>query len=424
MAQPFIFNHERLDSIVGKEGVAQTPTDHPTNISLVRWLSEQETQYRFIVYEAEPCWSEWTTRCLRQADRILIVGRAEADPVPGVIETEMRRLGPIGRQELVLLQPAGCKRPVDTHGWLARRKVAAHHHVRLQHSGDVGRLARRLTGRALGLVLGGGGARGYAHIGVIRALEEAGLQPDLVGGTSMGALVAGYYARGMDPDAMTEVSKQFGSQKQLFDYTLPLVSFMASTKLTNMLLALFEDLHIEDLWHPFFCMSSNLTRAKVVVHHEGLLWQAIRASLALPGVFSPVYLHDDLLVDGAVMNNLPIDVMREIIEGGIVIASSVTPEHDMAKPYTLDASISGWQVLWSRLNPFRQSLRVPSILEILARTLHLNDAYHRQQKRTLADLFISVPVGQFPQMDFRTVDVIAEAGYQAARQAIAVWQHH
>ena len=221
---------------------------------------------------------------------------------------------------------------------------------------------------------------------------------------------------------MTDAGIQFGSPKQLFDYTLPLVSFFASKKVTKMLLALFEDIQIEDLWHPYFCVSSNLTQARPVVERQGPLWQAVRASLAIPGVFSPVYVNGDLLVDGGVMNNLPVDIMREISEGGPVIASSVAPERDMVKRYTLGSGISGWQVLWSRLHPFKETLKVPSILEILSRSRELNEAYQRQQKRRLADLFIVTPVEQFPGMDFRPVEAIVEAGYHAARQAIAGWQ--
>ncbi|HSH80062.1 MAG TPA: cyclic nucleotide-binding and patatin-like phospholipase domain-containing protein [Herpetosiphonaceae bacterium] len=249
-------NSERIDSLVGKEGIAQMPEDHPANITLAAWLSRQETVYRYIVYEADPVWSEWTRRCVRQADRILLVGCAELDPAPGAIETEIKQMRVAGHQELVLLQPPSRPNPTGTGRWLQVRFVEAHHHVRLHLAADMAHLARMLTGRSLGLVLGGGGARGYAHIGVIRALEEAGLHADLVGGTSMGALIAAYYARGVGPDVIVAMSRQYGSPRRLFDYTLPLLSFFAGKKLSNMLHAVCGDVHIEDLWRPFFCVSS------------------------------------------------------------------------------------------------------------------------------------------------------------------------
>lgn len=415
-------NSVRLDSAVGREGIAQLPADHPASVTLVSWLSEQETKYQYIVYEAETSWSEWTSRCLRQADHILLVGSADADPEPGAIEMEMRRRRMQARHELVLLQPPARERPAGTERWLKHRPVEEHYHVRLHRNVDISRLARRLTGHALGLVLGGGAARGYAHIGVIQALEEAGIHPDLVGGTSMGAGMAAFYALGTDPHAIMEYSRKFGGPRELFDYTLPLVSFLASKKLTNLLMALFEDIRIEDLWIPFFCVSSNLSQAKPVVHREGLLWEAVRASISIPGVFTPVRVNDDLLVDGGLMNNMPIDIMRAIMKGGRVIGSSVTPERDMLKSHMLGSSLSGWQVLWSRLNPFAQPLQVPSILETLSRSRELNDAYQVQLKRSMTDLFITSPVAQFPGMDFSQGKQIAEVGYQAAREAIARWQ--
>lgn len=416
-------NSERVEDLVGKCGIAHIAADHPTSITLVGWLSQQEARYRYIVYEADPSWSGWTTRCVHQADRILIVGRAELEPNPGGIEMELRRLRLTGRQELVLLQPEARPNPTGTGRWLQSRSVEAHHHVRLNSDTDMARLARRLTGRAIGLVLGGGGARGFAHIGVIRALEEVGMHADLVAGTSMGGLVAAYYARGMDPDMITAASKQFGSPRQLFDYTIPITSFFASKKLTNMLHALFEDVRIEDLWRPFFCVSSSLTRARPIIHREGLVWKAVRASLSIPGVFSPLVADGEILVDGGIMNNLPVDIMHEDSQAGIIIASSVSPDRELAAPYDWGTSISGINVLWSRLSPFVQRRRVPSILDILSRSREVSDVYQRRMQRSVADLFIASPVQTFSPMDYRPVEAIAAVGYQAAQQALTAWNH-
>ena len=194
---------ERLDAAL-ERGMAQAPVDDARNSLIAAWLGEQETTYRYIVYEADRTPSHWTRRCLRQADRILLVGMGESDPAPGEIEAELARMPRTGRQELILLHRDGPPGPAGARGWLARRRVAAHHHVRPAVPEDVRRLARRLTGRALGLVLGGGGARGWAHVGVIRAFEEAGLPIDLIGGTSMGGLIAAWYALGVDRAGMVE----------------------------------------------------------------------------------------------------------------------------------------------------------------------------------------------------------------------------
>ena len=172
-------------------------------------------------------------------------------------------------------------------------------------------LARCLTGHALGLVLGGGGARGFAHIGVYRALVEASLHVDLVGGTSMGAIVTGVIGLGVDWRQMADIAASISSPLKLFDPTLPLVSLFSSGKVTQLTHMVYGDALIEDLWRPIYCVSSNLTRSTETVYRRGPLWKAVRASMAIPGIFAPVLHEGDVQVDGAVMNNLPIDVMRE-----------------------------------------------------------------------------------------------------------------
>ena len=263
-----------LETRFGRAGIAQTPVGELEAVALVGWLSEQETQYRYIVYEADREWSSWTSRCVRQADRLLLVGQAGTDPAPGPVEAELERGPASSVRELVLVQSEACRRPSGTGAWLTQRAVHAHHHVRLHVASDFASLARRMTGRAVGLVLGGGGARGYAHIGVIRALEEAGVHIDMLAGTSMGALLAGLYATGMDTNAIMAEAMKFGSRKRLFDYTVPFVSFLASRKVTAMLQTVFGDIAIEDLWRPFFCIRATCPRQD--------LWSTGRAPCGSP----------------------------------------------------------------------------------------------------------------------------------------------
>ena len=222
----------RVDELVGKAGVAQTDVDHPTEISLLYWLNQQESRYRYVLYQADATWSSWTRRYLEQADRILIVGRAGDNSTPGPIERELSGMAATGRHGLVLLHPPTTRRPLGTARWLAPRHVFTHHHVRLDHQDDLKRLGRRLTGRAVGLVLGGGGARGMAHIGVIRALEEAGSAVDLVGGSSMGALIAACYAKGLSVDELAGQVAKLANSRRLLDFTWPLASVFAGRRVT------------------------------------------------------------------------------------------------------------------------------------------------------------------------------------------------
>ena len=414
---------ERFDRALGGAGVAQVPDDHPTGVAILGWLGEQERQHRYIVYEADPGWSGWTQRCVRQTDRLLMVGRAGGSPMVGALETAVQAQGTRARMELVLVQPDQIERPTGTRQWLARRRVHAHYHVRLNSDEDFRRLARRLTGRAIGLVLSGGGARGFAHIGAVRALEEAGLAVDLIGGTSMGALIGANLALGAGYQGLGKLAERFSSRTQLLDPTLPLVSFFATRKLTDVLRALVGDVEFEDLWRPFFCVSTNLTQATPIVHQDGSVWRSLRASAAVPGMFAPL-LHDgDVLVDGGVMNNLPLDVLRDRYECGLVIAVNASPFRDRAETYAFGPSLSGWQLLWSRLNPAAKRIRAPSLFATLMRVTEVSTVYRTssQSFRRLADLFIHVPVERFGIVEFERYPEIIAAGYQVAREQIAAW---
>ncbi|MGH2519287.1 MAG: patatin-like phospholipase family protein, partial [Chloroflexota bacterium] len=299
---------------------------------LVTWLNEQEARFPFVVYQAEPELNGWTRRCLRQADRIMLLARAKDSPALSLVELQLAR-APEGELrenvELVLLYDQDVDHPSGTRRWLEPRSVLDHHHARLGNRDDFGHLARRLTGQAVGLVLGGGGARAFASVGALLAIHESNLPIDLVGGTSGGSFFAAACALGWDQERMVEVVRtMMSTRRQTLDYTLPLVSLLAAGKMRRTLETLFGDTMIEDLWRPFFCVTSNLTRAEMMVHRSGLLRHYVRASCSVPTVFPPVLEGQDLLVDGMLLNNLPVDVMSNISRGGPIIAIDVSAKED------------------------------------------------------------------------------------------------
>lgn len=419
---------DSFDRAFGKPGAAQTDHNHPTDLALVAWLNEREVQYRYIIYETETTWSNWTQRCLRQADQVLFVALANANPAVGEIENLLQDAYPTLQSELALVWPDQTERPVGTMRWLGvaanggRRNLRAHHHVRPNHSGDFKRLARRLAGKSLGLVLSGGGAPGFGHLGAIRAIEEAGLEVDMVGGTSMGSLVAGMYATGRSLPQLIALAEQLSQRQNLIDYTFPLVSFLESKKLTQLLLRLAGDLQIEDLWRPFFCVSCNISHGKEHIHESGPLWQAIRASAAFPGIFSPVLVDGDLLVDGGAINNYPVDVMRARIGSGTVIGVAIAPTVFTRQQYHIGPSISGWPLLWQRLNPFGARDPVPTIFDNLARTTELNSQYRMNAVRSLADLNISLRIEGYGLLEIESYREIMEIGYETAKRELAEWR--
>ncbi len=412
---------ERFDRAYGRIGMSQTTPDHPAHAAITAWLSEQETRYRYIVYETDASWTPWTGRCLRQADRLLLVGWAGDDPTPGEIEALLPRREGL-RTELVLIHPEDAERPRGTAAWLASRQVQAHYHVRLGRAADLQHLARRLTGQGVGLVLSGGGARGMAHVGVIRALEEKGLSIDFVGGTSIGSVIGAVFALGWDYEEIVHGVQTFSSGRALLDRTLPLVSLYAGQKLSRVLRALFGGVQIEDLWRPYFCISCDVSQGREVVHRSGSLWRAVRASVAIPGVFPPLLDEEgNLLVDGGVINNFPIDVMRGLCGDGVVIAVDVSSPRYRQKAYRFGPGVSGWRVLGQRLNPFVPAPAVPSLLGSLMRVLGVNSLYRAEAVCPLADLIIRPPVRGIGLLEFDAYAEIIEVGYRAARQALAAW---
>jgi predicted acylesterase/phospholipase RssA/CRP-like cAMP-binding protein len=412
----------RLEELLGVQGIAQADSQHPSEPMLAAWLQRQEQSYGCVVYEADAAWTPWTERCLRMADRVLLVGRGDRTPQTTELDEPLARLTDSNKTELVLLQPDGISRPSGTAAWLDRYAAAGHDHVRLGRPGDFEHFIRHITGRGLGLVLGGGGARGFAHMGVFRALAECRVDVDLVGGTSMGAVLGGMFAMGLDHKEILKLARQVASPLKLFDPTVPVVSFFDSGKVTRVLKHIYGDIQIEDLWRPSFCVSSNLTHAVAMVHRRGPLWQAVRASMAIPGVFSPILADGDLLVDGCVLDNLPIDVMQRVNYGGPIIAVNVFPDVDLLRDYHFGPNVSGWKALASKLNPFgRRDSSAPLIFESLVRVMALNGVYQAKAQHGFVDVYIRPPVEQYNILDFGAYRQIADIGYRSAMEALGEW---
>ena len=408
-----------LDQRLG-QGSAQVPVQHAGHARIVNWLNDQEDHYRHLVFECDPSLSRWTERCLRQADLVLLVYEACESPARGdlQIQVEQRQLAGSTRRELVLVHADDVPHPSNTSAWLGALQAETHHHLRMTRTSDYARLARFLTGRAVSLVLGGGGARGFAHIGVLRALGERGIPADLVAGTSMGAIIAAQHALGYDSNAMIAMNRRtFQEQKLYLDTTIPLVSLMTAKKIVAALRTMFGDTAIEDLWTKYFCVSSNLTRAQANVHQTGPLWLAIRASISVPGVTPPVSTDGDLLVDGGLLNNLPADLVRRFSEGP-VIAVDVASRVDLKIPGTLRPTLSGWRILWSRLNPFAAKSSLPNIFNILARSAMLGSVSGTDALKTSVDLYIQPPTGGISLFDWHAIDRAADLGYRYASELL------
>jgi predicted acylesterase/phospholipase RssA/CRP-like cAMP-binding protein len=413
----------RVDRELGRAGIAGCDESDAGSVALVEWLNEQELRHRFVVYEAASVDSRWTERAVRQADHVVFVADAGGGDARK-IERHPGERSPgahAPRASLVLLRPTREAPPAATAPFLDRCKVDTHYHVAMDSPADFARLARCLAGEAIALVLGGGGARGFAHLGVLRALAEAGVPVDWVGGTSIGAIIAALVAQGVAPEeALARCRRHFRAFK---DPTLPVVALLAGRRVRARLEDAFGALAIEDLPLPYLCISTNLSRAAQAVHERGPVARALRASFSLPGILPPMRLEGDLHVDGGLVNNLPIDVMVAKPEIGAVIAVDVGAEREMAAPPGFEPELSGWRALWERIAPQPQRARPPTIMSVLARSSFVASVYWARERHTAeqASLYLRVPVADLRLLAFEHIDAIAARGYDATRAAIRDW---
>ncbi len=412
-------NPGRIDRMTGTPGRAQASGTGHEHVKLSTWLDRQSLLHRFVIYEAESQPTPWTRRCVRQADRILLVAAADADPTRSALEHSLLLAeSDVGSApcELLLVHPEAYLQPTATARWYHERRLTGHHHLRPDKPTDWCRLARFLAGTAVGIVFAGGGARGFAHIGVVRALREAGITLDMAGGTSMGAIIAAGVANDWDQETFFEVMRNgFTGDNPLNDYNLvPTVSLLKGHKIDRLLQSTFGENNIEDLWLPFFCVSSNLTQAEMTVHQNGTLWRAVRASLSLPGILPPVVIGNDLHVDGATFNNFPIDVMRSLGAGRIIAV-----DIDIRKSYNIEYSQvpSSWEVFKNRVSPGGQRLQVPGLVQTVMKASVLG-GMHQRAHAAETDLYLSPDVMKVPLLDLKAFDDVVEIGYRHASERL------
>jgi NTE family protein len=343
-----------------------------------------EAAHDTVLLVAPDAEAAWVQFCLRQADRTL----ALVDPALGgaAAGSDVRGC------ELVALGTRGLA------AWLDG--VAAHHLIDITGPGeDVARLARRLSGRALGLVLSGGGSRGLAHIGVIDVLRREGARIDRVGGTSMGSFVSGLVALGLSTDEMLDVvRRELVTRRPFSDYTWPRHSLIRAARARAMLGRVFGDARIEDQRVSMFCVSVDLVRAEEVVHRRGRIADAVGLSMRLPGVAPPEWVGSRLHIDGGVLDNLPIAAMAADGQGPVIAV-------DVMRPF---APAPGT----------RPGDNLPMIVDTIGRAMVLASWQRAESGRALAHTLVTPALEGIGMFDFRRLDEIVDIGRRAAEDAL------
>jgi NTE family protein len=349
-------------------------------------VERAEDEHTHVLLLDERGHGAWSDLCARQADRVLLVATAET-PLPPASSPDW---------DLVMLGPAA---GAVVRGLVERIDPRVLHRLATTEPSDpgAGRMARRIVGRSLGVVLSGGGARGFAHIGVLAELERDGFEIDRYGGCSMGSFIAAMAASGSSArDIRDRCHEELVRRSPFNDYTVPRVSLIRSRKAGRMLDRQFGEMTIEELAKPLFTVSADLISSSLVVHRRGSVIEAVGASMSIPGLVPPLPRGGRLLVDGGVLNNLPVDAMADTEEGPILAV-------DVVRRLEASSDID---------------VPLPSIMETMSRATVLGSVERAERNRELALLVIAPEVQDIPLRDFRALDRAIEAGREAARRAL------
>ncbi|XP_053154781.1 patatin-like phospholipase domain-containing protein 6 isoform X5 [Hemicordylus capensis] len=478
------------DIIRARLGASALDSIHEYRLS--GWLAQQEDIHRIVLYQTDYTLTPWTVRCIRQADCILIVGLGDQEPTLGELEQMLENTAVRALKQLILLHREDGPSPARTVEWLNMRSwCSGHLHIKCprrvfsrrspnklremyekvfeknadRHS-DFSRLARVLTGNTIALVLGGGGARGCSHIGVIKAMEEAGIPIDLIGGTSIGSFIGALYAEERSAVRTKQRAREWAkSMNSVFatvlDLTYPITSMFSGSAFNTSIHKVFQDKQIEDLWLPYFNVTTDITASAMRVHKDGSVWRYVRASASytpyLPPICDPKDSHllvdgcyvnnvpgslwryvrasmtlsgylpplcdpkdGNLLMDGGYINNLPADIARNM--GAKTVIAIDVGSQDETDLCNYGDSLSGWWLLWKRLNPWAEKIKVPDMAEIQSRLAYVSCVRQLEVVKSSSYCeYIRPPIDRFKTMDFGKFDEIYDVGYQHGKVVFDGW---
>ncbi|XP_058024304.1 patatin-like phospholipase domain-containing protein 6 isoform X5 [Ahaetulla prasina] len=400
------------DIIRARLGASALDSIHEYRLS--GWLAQQEDIHRIVLYQTDCTLTPWTVRCIRQADCILIVGLGDQEPTLGELEQMLENTAVRALKQLILLHREDGPSPARTVEWLNMRSwCSGHLHIKCprrvfsrrspnklremygkvfeknadRHS-DFSRLARVLTGNTIALVLGGGGARGCSHIGVIKAMEEASLPIDLIGGTSIGSFIGALYAEERSAVRTKQRAREWAkSMNSVFatvlDLTYPITSMFSGSAFNTSIHKVFQDKQIEDLWLPYFNVTTDITASAMRVHKDA-------------------------------------DIARNM--GAKTVIAIDVGSQDETDLCNYGDSLSGWWLLWKRLNPWAEKVKVPDMAEIQSRLAYVSCVRQLEVVKSSSYCeYIRPPIDRFKTMDFGKFDEIYDVGYQHGKVVFGGW---
>ena len=397
---------------------------NPDWSDVLQWMTNIEQKYSVAIYICTDYDSNWLRYCLQYAERVVLVayGSTSADYDPSltnmIAATQHQHLV----KELVLLYDQKIVIPDTVNEWTKHYQFFRHHHVVLNDLSSMQRFCRFLTAKAKALVLAGGGTRGWAHAGAMRAFAEAGLEFDLIGGTSAGSAAGALYASGADYeeissslDALMRASIQVVKPRH---FTIPLVSISDASLNTMLLRKTFGEKTIQQLERQFFCVSCDISNNREMIHDQGPLWQSVRASCSVPGLAPPVVIDGDMYVDGGIINNLPVDIARTKLDGaGTIVAVDLSITMGNSTKYHFPPNLSFIDLLAHKLHLAHNHYQFSSLASIIMGTIMACSERRTAENRANTDILITPDLHGYGMVDDAR-DELMELGYKAAIAAL------
>lgn len=400
--------------------------DAPSTHEMSVFLANLEAEHDFVLMVADTAPSEWTRLCISQSDEVLLLADAtQPANIHALEQAYMLDRAPRSEtaETLVLLHPPSTRSPIGMRQWVDRRPVTGHVNLRPGLDSDMARLARLISRNAVGLVLAGGGARGFAHLGVWQTLDALGIEIDCVGGTSIGAVMAAAIAADRGIPQTLDVLKQAFKVNPTGDFSwLPLISLIKGGRVRAVIERAIDSLmggpiDIVDLWKGYFCIASNYSQGCETPFRQGDLGRCLRASIAIPGALPPVVIDGELFSDGGTFNNFPADVMRDMRGVGKVIGVDLSARS--TRRLDFDEMPSARQVLFDRLRPRKKRrYRVPSLVSYLLNVSVLYSVSRQSASRKQTDLYFNPPLARVGFLQWNRFTSIVAQGDAHAREVM------
>jgi NTE family protein len=413
-----------IDAVEERFGTFEASNESPEHSKqVIHWLNSEESKYDKLFYFCDLDKELWYSKCIRQADHIVVF--ADATKSHLVSDFERKHLSSVTSVvTYVLVHPESILTPSGTRDWLDIRpwinKIV---HIRAQNTKDYYRLGRIVDEKAIGLVFAGGGAKGFAHLGILKALREHKIEYDFVGGTSIGAIMAFGNSFDQPLEDVIVTSRRGAFYNPFIDYNIfPMMSILKGHRLRIMIQNVVKeitgrlDVDVSDAWKNLFIVATNSTTAEEVILSKGDLVTAATASASIPGVFPPVLLEGHLYVDGCTFNNFPTDVMKRMGADKII---GVDFTIDKNRTFDMPQMPSNADLIKDRLIFWRKKkYKVPGLTSTIFNSMLLTSTSKRMINKSFLDLYFNPKLSKYGIMAMKKFDEIVHAGYVHAKEVL------